>query len=151
MNSNRIYKFNTLCVLAIVSVLFGIYVVSKQQSLMGSALTDHDEKKQNESLAKLSLPRSQVSGTVLDVTGQIIFVQGDGSPSTISLVYVNGGFPAGLAAGKTVIMSGEFKKGLFITDNITITGVTLGTTPDTSSQHLGLFDRMIFFISYWLK
>lgn len=140
-----------LSVLAIVTVLFGIYALTNVQSVTSSALADHDEKKQNECFAKLDPPCLLVSGTVLDVIGQIVAVQRADSPFTINLVYVNGDVPIGLAAGKTVIMSGEFKKGLFITDNITITGVTPGTTPDTSSQHLGLFDRMIFFISYWLK
>jgi len=151
MNSNRIYMLKTLCALTIVAALFGIYVLAKVQSLTGSALADRDGKKQNECLAKLDTPCRSVSGTVLNVIGQIVAVQRADSPFTINLVYVNGDVPAGLAPGKTVIMSGEFKKGLFIRDNITITGVTPGTTPDTSSQHLGLFDRMIFFISYWLK
>ena len=129
MNSNRIYMHKALSVLAIVAALFGIYVLAKPQSLTGSALADRDEKKRTERLAKLDLPCSSVSGTVLDVTGQIVAVQEADSPCTISLVYVNGDLPTGLAPGKTVIMSGEFKKGLFITDNITITGVTPGTAP----------------------
>jgi len=143
--------YKALSVLAIVTVLFGIYVLAKPQSLTCSALADRDEKKQNECLAKLDTPCRSVSGTVLNVTGQIVAVQRADSPCTISLVYVNGDLPAGLAPGKTVIINGELKKGLFVTDYITITGVTPGTTPDTSSQPLGLFDRMIFFISYWLK
>jgi cytochrome c-type biogenesis protein CcmE len=143
--------FKTLCVLAIVTVLFGIYVLAKPQSLTDSALTGRDEKKQNERLAKLAPPCSSVSGTVLDVAGQTVAVQGADSPCTISLVYVNGNLPTGLVPGKTVIMRGEFKQGLFVTDNITLTGGTPGAAPDTSSQLLGLFNRMIFFISYWLK
>jgi len=150
MNSNRIYMLKTLCTLAIVAALFGIYVLAKPQGLTGSALADRDGKKRTERLAKLDLPCSSVSGTVLDVKGQFIVVQGADSPCTISLVYVNGDLPTGLAPGKTVIMSGEFKKGLFVTDNITITGGTPGTAPDTSSQPLGLIDRVIFFITYWL-
>jgi cytochrome c-type biogenesis protein CcmE len=150
MNSNRIYMLKTLCALAIVAALFGIYVLAKPQGLTGSALADRDGKKRTERLAKLDLPCNSVSGTVLDVTGQIVTVQGTDSPCTISLVYVNGDLPIALAPGKTVITCGEFKKGLFVTDNITITGVTPGTAPDTSPQPLGLFDHMIFFISYWL-
>ncbi len=140
-----------LSVLAIVTVLFGIYVLAKVQSLTGSALADRDGKKQNERLAKLDPPCRSVSGTVLNVTGQFFAVQAAEGPRTISLVYANGDLPAGLAPGKTVIMSGEFKKGLFVMDNITITGVTPGTAPDTSPQPLGLVDRVIFFITYWLS
>jgi cytochrome c-type biogenesis protein CcmE len=151
MNSNRIFMFSTLCALAIVVVLIGIYALTNVQSLTSSALTDHGEKKQNERLAKLSLPRSQVSGTVLDVAGQTVAVQEAGNPCTISFVYVNGNFPAGLAPGKTVIMNGEFKNGLFDTDNITITESTPGTPPDTSPKPIGLVDRMIFFITYWVS
>ena len=142
--------FKTLCVLPIVAVLFGIYVFAKSQSLMSPALTDCDEKKQIERLAKLDLLCSSVSGTVLDVSGQTIAVQGTDNPWTISLVYVNGDIPTGLAPGKTVIIHGEFKKGLFVTDNITLTGVTPGIAPDTSPQPLGLVDHMIFFIAYRL-
>jgi hypothetical protein len=83
--------FKTLCVLPIVAVLFGIYVLAKPQSLTDSALTDRDEKKQSERLAKLDPPCSSVNGTVLDVTGQIVAVQEADSPCTISLIYVNGG------------------------------------------------------------
>jgi cytochrome c-type biogenesis protein CcmE len=150
MKSSRIYMHKALFVPAIVAVLFDIYVLAKPQSLTGSALTDRDEKKQNERLAKLDLPCSSVSGIVLNVKGQIVAVQGDDSPCTISLAYVNGNLPTGLAPGKTVIMRGKLKKGFFITDNITITGVTPWTAPDTSPQPLGLVDRMIFFIAYWL-
>jgi cytochrome c-type biogenesis protein CcmE len=142
--------FKTLFVLVLMAASFGIYVLAKPQSLTGSALADRNEKKQNGHLAKLDLPCSSVSGTVLDVTGQIVTVQGDDSPCTISLVYVNGDLPTGLAPGKTVIMSGEFKKGLFRTDHITITGVTPWTAMDTSPQSLGLVDHMIFFMAYWL-
>jgi len=150
MNSNRIYMLKTLCALTIVAALFGIYVLAKPQGLTGSALADRDGKKRIERLAKLDLPCSSVSGTVLNVTGQFFAVQAAESPCTISLVYANGDLPAELAPGKTVIMSGEFKKGLFVTDNITITGGTPGTATDTSPQPLGLVDRMIFFITYWL-
>ena len=142
--------YKALSVLAIATVLFGIHVLVKAQSLKGSALVGRDEKKQNERLAKLDPACRSVSGTVLDVTGQIVAVQGANSPRTISLVYVNGDLPTALAPGKTVIMCGEFKKGLFVTDNITITGGIPGAAPDTSPQPLGLFDHMIFFISYWL-
>ena len=150
MNSNRIYMLKTLCALTIVAALFGIYVLAKPQGLTGSALADRDGKKRIERLAKLDLPCSSVSGTVLNVTGQFFAVQAAESPCTISLVYVNGDLPAGLAPGKTVIINGELKKGLFVTDYITITGSTPGAAPDTSPQPLGLFDYMIFFISYWL-
>jgi hypothetical protein len=152
MNSNGIYmsKALSICILIILAALFGIYVLAKPQGLTGSALTGCDEKKQNERLAKLDPPCSSMSGTVLDVTGQIVAVQGANSPCTISLVYVNGDLPIALAPGKTVMMRGEFKKGLFVTDNITLTGGTPGAAPDTSPQPLGLFDHMIFFISYWL-
>lgn len=139
-----------LSVLAIVTVLFGIYVLAKVQSLTGSALADHDEKKQNERLAKLDPPCRSVSGTVLNVTGQFFAVQGAESPCTISLVYVNGDLPTGLAPGRTVIMYGELKEGLFNADNITITGGTPCTAPDTPSQPLGLIDQMIFFMAYRL-
>lgn len=142
--------YKALSVLAIVTVLFGIYVLSKVQSLTSSALADHDEKKQNECFAKLDPPCRSVSGTVLDVTGQIVAVQRSDSPFTISLVYVNGDIPTGLTPGKTVIMSGEFKNGFFITDNITITQSTPEAASDTSPQPLGLVDRMIFFIAlFW--
>lgn len=150
MNSNRVYIHKGLSVLAILAALIGIYLLAKVQSLKGSALTDRVEKKQNERLAKLDLPCGSVSGTVLDVTGQIVVVQGADSPCTISLVYVNGDLPIALAPGKAVMMFGEFKKGLFVTDNITITGGTPGVGPDASPQPLGLVDHVIFFIAYWL-
>ena len=150
MNSNRIYMLKTLCALTIVAALFGIYVLAKVQSLTGSALADRDGKKQNECLAKLDTPCRSVSGTVLNVIGQIVAVQRADSPFTISLVYINGDIPTGLVAGKTVIMNGEFKNGLCVTDNITITEGTPRAVPETSPQPLGLVDRMIFFITYWL-
>jgi cytochrome c-type biogenesis protein CcmE len=142
--------FKTLCILAILVTLFGIYVLAEPQSLTGLALTERDEKKQIGRLAKLDPPSSSVSGTILDVTGQTVAVQAADNPWTICLVYVNGDLPTGLVPGKTVIMRGEFKKGLFVTDNITITGVTPGTAPNTSPQPLGLIDHMIFFRTYWL-
>jgi cytochrome c-type biogenesis protein CcmE len=142
--------FKTLCVLATVAALFGIYALAKPQGLTGSALGKHDQKKRTERIAKLNLPCSSVNGTVLDVTGQIVAVQEADSPCTISLIYVNGDFPTGLSPGKNVIICGEFKKGLFVADNITITGGTPWTALDTSPQPLGLVDHMIFFIAYWL-
>ena len=141
--------FKTLCVLPIVAALFGIYVLAKPQSLTGSALTDRDEKKQNERLAKLDLPCSSVSGTVLDVTGQLVAVQG-ASPHMISLVYVNVDLPTGLASGKTVNVHGEFKSGFIYTDNITVTGGTPWAVQNTPPQPLGLIDHIIFFIAYRL-
>jgi hypothetical protein len=139
-----------ICILGILATLLGVYVLVNVHSLEDSALSDRVEKKQDERLAKLSLPCSEVSGTVLDVTEKLVTVQGV-SPCTISLVYVNGDIPTGLTPGKIVIMRGEFKKGLFVTDNITLTGVSLETIPETSPQPLGLVDRMIFFIAYWLS
>ncbi len=103
MNSNRIYMLKTLCALTIVTVLFGIYVLAKVQSLTGSALADHDEKKQNERLVKLDPPCRSVSGTVLNVTGQFFAVQAAESPCTISLVYANGDFPQGLRPAKPLL------------------------------------------------
>ena len=151
MNSDGIYMFKALCtcILAVLAALFGIYVLSKPQSLAGSDPKDRDERKQIEHLVKVDPLCSSVSGTVLNVAGNLVTVQGT-NPHTISLVYVNGDLPTALAPGKTVIMCGEFKQGLFVTDNITITGGTPGAAPDTSPQPLGLFDHMIFFISYWL-
>jgi hypothetical protein len=89
-----------------------------------------------------------MSDTVLDVTGPFIAVQGANSPCTISLVYVNGDLPTGLAAGKTVMMRSEFKKGLFNADDITITGGTPWAAPNTPPQSRGLIDSVIFFRAY---
>ncbi len=150
MNSNRIYMHKALSVLAIVSVLFGIYVLVKGQSLKGSTLTDHNENKQNDRMVKLDPPCSSLSGTVLDVTGQLVAVQGVDSPCTIRLVYVNGDLPTGLVPGKKVIMQGEFKNGLINTGNITIIEGSPWTLPATPPHPLGLIEHMIFFIAYWL-
>lgn len=155
MNSNRIYMHKALSVLAIVTVLFGIYLLAKARSLTGSALADHDEgkqdeEKQNKRLAKLDPSCSSVSGTVLDVEGQFVAVQEADSPCTISLAYVKGSLPTVLAPGKTVIMRGEFNKGLFNTDNVTITGGTPWTALDTPPQPVGMIDHIIFFIAYGL-
>lgn len=150
MNSNQTYMRKPVFVLAIAIFLFGIYVLAKAQSLTGSALADHDEEKQNEHLAKLDPSCSSVSGTVLDVTGQFVAVQESDTPCTISFAYVIENLPTGLAPGRTVIMYGEFKEGLFNVDNITITGGTPCTAPDTPSQPLGLIDHMIYFMAYRL-
>jgi cytochrome c-type biogenesis protein CcmE len=150
MKSNRIYMHKALPLLSIVIVLFSIYVLAEWQNLTGLTLADNDEKRQNGRLATLDPPCRSVSGTVLNVTGQFVTVQGADSPCTISLLYVKGDLPAGLVPGKTVIMRGEFNKGLFNTDNVTITGGTPWTVLETPPQPVGLIDHMIFFIAYWL-
>jgi cytochrome c-type biogenesis protein CcmE len=144
------FKTLCICILAILAALFGIYVLAEVPRLTGSALAGHDEEEQTESLAKLDSSCSSVSGTVLNVIGQFVAVQEVDSPYTISFVYVKGNLPIGLAPGKTVIMHGELKEGLFNTDNITITGGTPCTAPDTPSQPLGLIGHVIFFIACWL-
>jgi hypothetical protein len=83
---------------------------------------------------------------VLNVIGQLIAVQGADSPWTISVVHVNGDLPTGLAPGKTVIIRGDLKKGLFDTDHITITGGTPWASPVTPPRTLGPIKHMIFFI-----
>jgi hypothetical protein len=148
MNSDRFYMHKALSVLAIVTVLLGIYVLVEVQSLTGSALAGHDEEKENGNLAKLDPSCSSVSGMVLNVEGQFVPVQE--ADSTISFAYVNGNLSTGLAPGKTVIMRGELTEGPFNVDNITITVGTPCTSPDTPSQPLGLIDQMIFFMAYRL-
>jgi hypothetical protein len=151
MNSNRVYMHKALFVPAIVTALLGIYVLAETQILTSFTLSDHVEGKQNEGLARIDLSCSTVSGTVLDAQGQFVVVQEADSPCTIiSFAYVKGNLPTGLAPGKTVIIHGEFKEGLFNGDNITITGGTLWSPPNIPSQPLGLIDHMIFFMAYRL-
>ena len=149
MNSNRIYVRRGLYILASMAFLFGIYILFKAQSPTGSVLVEGDENEEHSRLAKLDPPSSSASGTVLGVTGQLVAVQRT-TPRTISLVYVNGDLPIGLAAGKTVNVRGELKNGLIYTDNITITGDILWAAPFTAPQPLGLIDHVIFFIAYML-
>lgn len=140
-----------LCVPVILAVLFGICVLAKWQNLLlGLVLMDHDEKRQNRPLAKLDPLCTSISATVLNVTGQFLAVQEADSPCTISLIYVKGNLPTGLTPGKTLMMHGKFKKGIFNTENITITGKTPWIALETPPQPVGMIDRIIFFIAYCL-
>jgi cytochrome c-type biogenesis protein CcmE len=125
-------------------------MLAKAWNLTTSVLGEHDQKKRNEHLAKLEFPCIAVRGTVLDVTGQFVAVQDVDNPCSISLVYVKGKLPTGLTPGKTVMMHGKFKKGIFNTENITITEKTPWVALETPPQPVGMIDRIIFFIAYCL-
>jgi hypothetical protein len=144
MNSNRISMHQILFVLAIVTFIFGIYVLSKWYPPKGSVLLYDYEKEDHERLGKVASRSCSASGTVLDVTGQLVTVQGT-SPCRINFVYIKGDLPAGLAPGKTVDVRGQFKNGLIYTDHIPITGGTPWASPVTPPQSRGLIDSVIFF------
>lgn len=147
MNTNRICPRKALYVLVIVIFIFGIYVLPKAQSPMSSVLVD-DEKEEHKPLGQLVPLACSASGTVLDITGQVVAVQGT-SPYTIDFVYIKGGLPPGLAPGKTVDVRGKLKNGLIYTDHIPITGGTPWTSPVTPPQR-GLLDSVIFYMAYEL-
>lgn len=144
MKSNRIYIHKALYVFAIVIFIFSIYVLSKGSPLKGLALLYDYEKEDHERLGKIAPQSCSASGTVLDVTGQLVTVQGT-SPSKINFVYIKGDLPAGPAPGKTVDVRGQFKNGLIYTDHIPITGDTPWASPVTAPQSRGLIDSVIFF------
>jgi hypothetical protein len=138
-----------LYVLAIVTFIFSICVLSKGYPLKGSEFIYDHEKEEHEHFGKIVPQFCSASGTVLDVTGQLVTVQ-ETSPCRINFVYIKGDLPVGLAPGKTVDVRGKFKNGLINTDHILITGDTPWTSPVTRPPTLGLIDSVIFFIAYKL-
>jgi phospholipase C len=145
MTLNQIYRRKVLYVLATVALLFSIYMLSKARIPMGSALLEENEKEEHERQGKHDPPPNSASGTVLDVTGNLVAIQGE-IHRTIRLAYINGNLPAGLVPGITVHVSGEFEKGLIYADKISLTGGTPWPAPTTPPQPSGQIDHIIFLI-----
>ncbi len=84
-------------------------------------------------------------GTVLDVNGRIVAMQG-GLAATIFTVYASGGLPAGLVPGVEASAEGRFDNGLLRADRIQVVGGTPWPAPSTPAQPLGRIDHIIMVI-----
>ncbi len=149
MDLSQVYRRKVLYVLAIVALLFGIYVLWEVRSPTGTptdtALLKEFKKELGERFRWESLTDRPVRGTVLDVTGNLVAIQRK-IPPTIRLAYVNGNLPAGLVPGIKADVSGEFKNGLIHADKIIVTGGTAWPVPTTPPQPSGRIDHIIFLI-----
>jgi len=112
---------------------------------ISSAFAEQQRAKRPAIEEKKGQAEGMIIGTIVDITGNLVAVQ-EGDDYTIRVVSVPDAHLTGLAPGKIVEAHGFVSGGLFLADEIKITGGSPWPEPSTPLQPSGQIDHILFLI-----
>ncbi|WCK52597.1 alkaline phosphatase family protein [Aneurinibacillus sp. Ricciae_BoGa-3] len=148
------YRFITVfTIILLIGIALYLYLPYRHVQVTNPSKSSQSEEddgedspiKTVEAIKQLAGGVNDVSGTVVDVTGQLIAVQEPGN-MTVWTVYSSNAIPRNVQPGKTISVHGQFRNGLIYGNTIQITGGKAWPEPVKPAETTNGIQHILFLI-----